>query len=192
MGGGFDLGGADGLATRVEDWPTLALRAEETSRGLLVSGLAAPYGEVAVYAGVREQIEAGAFAGVLGSERDVLALLDHDVHQLLGRTSKGTLKLRDVAAGLAFELWLRDTPWGREIFEQVKRGDFGGVSFGFKESASRYVERNGVKRWLMLDMYEVSLITPFAAYKRTRVEVGGLDSERASLREWLAVRDWRG
>ena len=150
MGGGVDLDGRPELATRVEDWPTVALRAEETAAGLLVSGLAAPYGEITVYAGVREEIAAGAFAGVLGSQRDLLALLDHDVHQLLGRTSRGTLKLRDLAAGLAFELLLRDTAWGREIFEQVRRGDFGGVSFGFKESAQvKFVgKRNGVKRWV--------------------------------------------
>ena len=191
MGDGARVERIGPVSTRDDDWPDLAIRAEATETGYLVSGLAAPYGETITYAGVRERIEPGAFAAVLGGKRDVLGLLDHNVYALLGRVSAGTLALRDTVEGLAFQLRLRQTPQGLEIYEQVRRGEMGGVSIGFKETTSRFVERGGVKVWTEIDLFETSLITPFSAYKLARVEVGGLSSERETLREWLAVRDWR-
>ena len=185
-----DVGRHQTLATRVGWWPTLALRAEETPAGLLVSGLAAPYGEEILYDGVRERIAPAAFAAVLEEGRDVLALLDHNIHNLLGRVSAGTLRLRDTRAGLAFQLWLRDTPAGREIYEQVRRREFGGVSVGFNAPASQYRDDNGLRTWVDLALLEISLITPFSAYKQTWVGVGQLPSERGEVRDWLAYRIW--
>ena len=178
------------MQRRVAEWPELVIRAEETPAGRMVSGLAAPYWETITVDGLRERIAPGSFSAVLGGERDVLALLDHDSLALLGRVSAGTLRLVDRVDGLGFELLLPDTTLGRDVFEQVGRGDLGGVSIGFKVTGSRSDTSAGLRTWRMIDLYELSLITPFPAYRKTRVELGALGSEREAVRHWLEVRQW--
>ena len=79
-------------------------RAEVTSDGVL-RGYAAVYDQPTArqsdYPGT-ETIARGAFDSALGRD-DVLALVDHDMGKLLGRTSTGTLRLSSDDHGLAFE-----------------------------------------------------------------------------------------
>jgi hypothetical protein len=109
----------------------------------LVSGYAAVFNSQADIGGYwREVVAPGAFAETLRSD-DILAYSAHDSARILGRTSSGTLRLREDAVGLAVEIDLPDTTDGRDVAELVRRGDLKGMSFGFivtKETWDETVE----------------------------------------------------
>lgn len=106
------------------------LRAAEIS-GKTLAGHAAVFGQVAPIRGGYEAIAPGAFDAVLAGDDDIVALRDHNPELLLGRRSAGTLRLETDADGLAFEVDLPDTSYGRDVRELVARGDLRGASFGF-------------------------------------------------------------
>lgn len=106
------------------------------------TGLALPSpGKLAGYAAVFdspadlgqfvEVVRPGAFARSLQQPGAILALFDHERRSVLGRVSAGTLRLREDAHGLAFEVDLPDTSTGRDLAVLVQRGDVAGCSFGF-------------------------------------------------------------
>lgn len=118
-----------------------------------------------------ETIEPGAFDGQ--TTEDVRALVNHDTTLVLGRTTAGTLELRQDEKGL----------WGRikinradqdamNLYERVKRGDVSQCSFGF-DITEQDVEYNDseptVWRIRKVKLYEVSVVT-FPAYEDTGVE----------------------
>lgn len=88
-----------------------------------------------------EVVKPGAFARSLKENRDTICTFNHDVNTLLGRTSSGTLQLREDEKGLYFEVQLSDKIEShREVAELAKRGDLQGASFTFT------VPKNGEKR----------------------------------------------
>lgn len=105
------------------------LRSAEVA-GNTLSGHAAVYGQTAQIRGGYEALAPGVFDEALKRD-DVAALVNHDPSMLLGRTSSGTLRLAADDAGLAFEVDLPDTSYGRDVRELVGRGDLAGMSFGF-------------------------------------------------------------
>lgn len=107
------------------------LRASVYNEGRTVVGHAAVFGQVAQIRGGYEAIAPTAFDDVLGRPDDVVALRDHNPSMLLGRRSAGTLRLSTDDEGLAFELDLPDTSYGRDVRELINRGDLRGASFGF-------------------------------------------------------------
>lgn len=114
-----------------------------------------------------ESIARGAFDGVLGD--DVVATVNHDMSQLLGRTSSGTLRLSSVEQGLRVELDLPDTQLGRDVRTLVARGDYAGMSF---TAALGDVERvtGGVVIRSFKRLVDVSVVTS-PAYVETNVAV---------------------
>lgn len=118
-----------------------------------------------------ETIEPGAFDGQ--TTEDVRALVNHDTTLVLGRTTAGTLELRQDEKGL----------WGRikinqadqdamNLYERVKRGDVSQCSFGFDitEQDVEYSDNEPtVWRIRKVKLYEVSVVT-FPAYEDTGVE----------------------
>ena len=146
---------------------TAISRAEVTAEGVL-RGYAAVYDQPttrqADYEGT-ETIARGAFDGVLGG--DVLALVDHDVSKVLGRTGSGTVRLGSDDHGLAFEIDLPDTTLGRDIRTLVARGDLTGMSFsavpGEVERATGGVVHRSFKR-----LIDISVVT-MPAYEGTSV-----------------------
>lgn len=118
-----------------------------------------------------ETIEPGAFDGQ--TSEDVRALVNHDTTLVLGRTTAGTLELRQDEKGL----------WGRikvnqadqdamNLYERVKRGDVSQCSFGFDiiEQDVEYSDSAPtVWRIRKVKLYEVSVVT-FPAYEDTGVE----------------------
>ena len=78
-----------------------------------------------------ETIAPGAFADALKPGADVLMLRDHDASLLLGRTTSGTLTLRDSAEGLQFTCRLPNTTTANDLAESLGRKDISGTSFGF-------------------------------------------------------------
>jgi HK97 family phage prohead protease len=116
---------------------TTELRAAKCGEKMVVRGYAARYGvlshPIPVKSGqsFRELIERGAFDSVLAKNPDVVATFNHDVNQVLGRTTAGTLRLCADDKGLAFECDLPNTTAGRDVWESVQRGDLNSCSFAF-------------------------------------------------------------
>ena len=116
-----------------------------------------------------EQIAPGAFASSMGL--DVRALIDHDTRLVLGRTTAGTLTLREDATGLYGEIKIneQDTD-AMNLYARVQRGDVSQCSFGFDIKAEDYVESpdGQMCTWTIRDLvlYEVSIVT-FPAYEAT-------------------------
>lgn len=98
--------------------------------GNRLRGYAAVYGPMARIGNTWESIAPGAFDEALKRD-DVVALVNHDASQLLGRTEAGTLRLGSDSRGLEFEVDLPNTAAGDAVREYVSRGDMRGASFGF-------------------------------------------------------------
>jgi uncharacterized protein len=121
----------------------------------------------------------------LRSGSDILALLDHDQTKLLARTRSGTLKLAEDGKGLAFALDVPDTSIGNDVLELAKRGDLGGMSFGFQ------VDKDG-ERWTgnkrrnlyAINLREISVVSAWPAYPETSV----IARARPPLRLAMALR----
>jgi HK97 family phage prohead protease len=110
------------------------VRASRADGKMLVKGYAARYGVLSqlIPPGFRERIAPGAFKRILAANPDCVMLFNHDQNVVLGRTTAGTLRLREDSKGLAFECDLPNTQAGRETYESVQRGDLNGCSFAFK------------------------------------------------------------
>lgn len=124
-----------------------------------------------VLGGFIEVIRPGAFARSLRESPDVKALVDHDTASILGRTKSGTLKLREDAVGLAYEVLLPDTQLGRDVKVMVARGDLDAMSFGFyvvEDLVGRRDDGMKLRELLDVTLLEVSFVT-FPAYADTSV-----------------------
>lgn len=129
-----------------------------------------------------ETIARGAFDAVLGD--DVVALVNHDMGQLLGRSSSGTLRLSSDTKGLRFEVDLPDTQVGRDVRTLVQRGDLAGMSFSAALGEMDKV-KGGVVHRTFSRLVDVSVVTS-PAYLETQVAVrSGLT--QPSLREQLIL-----
>lgn len=155
--------------------------------GRSLYGVAAPFGAETRIADFREVIAPGAFTGTLADGHDVLALADHDTAKVLGRTSTGTLTLRETAAGLEYRLTLPDTTIGNDLRALAARGDLGGVSFGFR--AIRDSWAGEVRTLHEVELQEVSIVQAWPAYPTTTVSLRNRQSGERDrlgvLRHWL-------
>lgn len=80
----------------------------------------------------REVVRRGAFAAAIAERQDVRSLFNHDRNFVLGRTTSGTLSLRETDRGLHQETLLADTQLVRDmVLTPIQRGDITGMSFGF-------------------------------------------------------------
>jgi len=150
---------------------SLAFNEYRTDGNKLI-GLASPYNSpTSIFEKGRrftEVVRPGAFRSALESGGDVLVTFNHDMSQLLGRTSSGTARLFDTDKGLGFEVDLPDTELGRTVKALVNRGDIKGASMSFR------VKPNGEK-WTadtreLTDLYleELGPVT-MPAYRDTQV-----------------------
>lgn len=112
--------------------------------------------------GFKERLAPTAFKSSLATGTDIRALVDHDPTKLLGRTSNATLRVAEVATGLAVEIDIPDTTYGRDVRELVRRRDIRGLSFGFRvrSGGQRFTKENGqaVRELLDIDLKEVSVV----------------------------------
>jgi hypothetical protein len=155
---------------------------ELRAKGRTLHGYAAVFDiETDISGAYREIIRAGAFRRSLASGRDILGLVNHDPAAVLARTRSGSLKLSEDLRGLAFELAVPDTSAGRDVLELAQRGDLGGMSFAFSVP-DKGDEWRGKNRTLVdIDLFEVSVITSFAAYAATEVNVRNARGGRSRL-----------
>ena len=145
-----------------------------------------------------ETIKQGAFSETL--DRDIRALIDHETRLVLGRTSAGTLELKEDDHGL----------WGRikinpndgdamNLYERVKRGDVNQCSFGFDILEEDFQDLGGGKAMWIIEkvrLYEVSVVT-FPAYTDTAVtarkdELAERSKRKAQLWRERAIAKLKG
>jgi HK97 family phage prohead protease len=138
-----------------------------SASGRKIAGIAAPFGVETRVGGQRERIAPGAFAATLRDNPDILALVDHNPARVLARTRSGTLRLRETAEGLAFEIDLPDTPTAAEVRGLAEAGSLGGVSIGFRVRPGGEAMVGGVRELRALDLVEVSIVSSFPAYPGT-------------------------
>lgn len=166
---------------------------EIRARGRRLEGHAALFGVEARIADTRrglfrETIRPGAFASSLGG--DVLALRDHDLGRVLGRTQSKTLRLSEDSRGLAFDLDVPDTTEGRDVLAMAERGDLGGMSFGFDVPAGGDAWAGDRRELRNVALLEISVVSAWPAYPGTTVQArSGLYLARPRLSAahyWLA------
>ena len=135
--------------------------------------------------GFREKIKAGAFRKALKNS-DVRALFNHDRNYVLGRSTAGTLKLKEDNKGLFINNNPPETQWAKDLMVSVNRGDITQMSFGFTVSEDEWKEDkegrvtrtiHGVDR-----LYDVSIVTE-PAYPDTTVALRSLDKVKGKLEE---------
>lgn len=79
---------------------------------------------------IREKVLPGAYLRTL-REGDITADWNHNDGWLLGRTSAGTLRLREDDHGLYTEIDMPDNEWGRPVADAMRRGEVRGMSLSF-------------------------------------------------------------
>lgn len=142
---------------------------ELRAAGRSLVGHVAVFDQVADIGGFRERIAPGAFRQSLANSPDIVALVDHDPSQLLGRTKTGTLKLMEDERGLAFSLSMPDTQLGRDILSLADRGDLGGGSIGFRVPNGGEDWDGDLRTLRSIDLLEVSIVQSWPAYAGTQV-----------------------
>lgn len=148
-----------------------------------ISGYAARFGDVTTIAGEwRERLAKGAFSRTLREKPDVVMLLDHDSGRVLGRTSAGTLELREDAVGLYFNLNVDEsTPEGQTALGTITRRDISGCSFGFRVRAEHWDDggrRLPLRTITDVDLFEITA-TAFPAYPTTSAALVDEASDKA-------------
>ena len=141
--------------------------------------------------GAEEVVKPGAFEGVL--TQDVRALVNHDTTLVMGRTTAGTLLLKQDATGLWGEIKVnRDDTDAMNLYARVQRGDVSQCSFGFDIERETFVDLgDGRCRWeieKVNPLYEVSVCT-FPAYEATSVSARKQQLETIRQRETQVWRE---
>lgn len=121
-----------------------------------------------------ESIARGALTDAIAG--DVRALYNHNSDIVLGRTSAGTLTLRDTDVGLWGSIMInpKDTQ-AMDAYQRIARGDVSGCSFGFdipEGGQDVRVNSDGSVHWTITKvnpLYEVSPVV-FPAYEATHIE----------------------
>lgn len=141
--------------------------------------------------GVEEVVKPGAFEGVL--TQDVRALVNHDTTLVMGRTTAGTLLLKQDETGLWGQIEInRDDTDAMNLYARVQRGDVSQCSFGFDIERETFVDLgDGRCRWeieKVNPLYEVSVCT-FPAYEATSVSARKQQLETIRQRETQVWRE---
>ena len=123
-----------------------------------------------------ESIAPGAFKDTLAD--DIRALIDHETMYVLGRTTTGTLTLREDEKGLYGIIAInQEDQDALNLWHRVKRGDVSQCSFGFDIlDEDPAIKQNGSVHWTIkrVKLYEVSVCT-FPAYDETSVKARSAD-----------------
>lgn len=148
------------------------------------TGYAAVFGETADIGDFfREIVARGAFTETLKTA-DVMAYYDHDRGRVLGRSSAGTLRLKEDQKGLAVEIDLPDTSDGRDVRTLLDRGDVSGMSFGFIVTRQEWDETGDIPTRTIheVDLREVSIVSE-PAYDGTSIALRSLEEVRKEARQ---------
>jgi HK97 family phage prohead protease len=156
-------------------------RAAGDAKNPKISGYAATFDSPTEIGGsFTEVIMPGAFKMCLSEKPDVRCLFNHKEDAVLGRTTAGTLRLKETALGLWFECDMPNTQAGRDVYTMIQRGDVSQCSFGFVPTEENWLpaQSNGlpVRQIVQADVFDVSPVT-FPAYESTSVSARSLFPE---------------
>lgn len=144
----------------------------QSSEGKLV-GYAALFGVRSQdLGGFYEELAPGCFSRCLRTHPDIVCLFNHNNDKVLGRTTAGTLEVREDTKGLWFSCEVAPTTVGKDVYESVKRGDLSQCSFGFicnDQEWKRVPGVGDVRIVLDADVFDVSVVTR-PAYLATSVD----------------------
>lgn len=120
--------------------------------------------------GFREMVARNAFTPALEAA-DIRFLIDHNPLLLLGRTSAGTLRLRQDGRGLLAEADLPDTTYARDLAVLIERGDARSMSFRFGKAKDSWASTRDHQRIRTIHtverLPEVSAVVSPPAYEAT-------------------------
>jgi HK97 family phage prohead protease len=122
--------------------------------------------------GFVEVISAGAFGDSVNS--DIRALVEHDQKLILGRTSAGTMTIKEDEQGLLVEIDPPNIQAARDLMTSMERKDISGMSFGFTvnpEGAQWDFDQVPALRTVTSAILLEVTITGMPAYQATNVEV---------------------
>lgn len=150
------------------------------------------YGDPARF-GWWEEISKTAFDRALAEDQDVVLLFNHDVNNVLARTSSGTMQLDKDKKGLVVSADLADTDVGQRVRVGLERRDINAMSIGFSVVGEEWkTQKDGTDVRIIndLDLFDVSAVvfpanpTTDAAIRSAMATVG---RERARVR-WAEAR----
>jgi HK97 family phage prohead protease len=112
---------------------TVDMRAAGDAENPVIEGDAAVFNqETKISTWFREMIKPGAFKRVLSEHPDVVAAYNHDWNYILGRTTAGTLSLKETDKSLEYKADINPKDMqAMSVYEKVKRGDVTQASFAF-------------------------------------------------------------
>lgn len=179
------------MEQRYLSWHDIQTRSDENTEDLFIEGYFSVFNEIYnVWDGVTESIAPGAFTDSMNA--DVRALYNHNDDLILGRTTNGTLELRQDDHGLWGRIKLnRKDSDAVNAYERIARGDITGCSFGFDiEEETRTVSDDGSVHYTINKVNPLWEISPcvFPAYEATHVEARHLGEENIKKRmheEWV-------
>lgn len=147
---------------------------EVRAKGRMLEGYAAIFDTRAKVADFEEVIASGAFSATLREQpyADILALVDHDVSALLGRTRNKSLELHEDKRGLHFRIQLPKTTLADDILGLAEAGSLGGASFGFR--ALKQAWTGSLRTLQSVDLREISVVRAWPAYPQTSVSARAL------------------
>jgi len=176
---------------QVRSVPTRFETREDEGGDLHITGYFAVFNSnYEIWDGMSESIAPGAFLGSLNG--DVRALTNHDATLVLGRTSAGTLKLKEDEIGLWGDILInpKDSD-AMNTRERVLRGDVNQCSIGFRILSEKTDYReDGSIHWTIEDveLFEVSVCT-FPAYEATNVQARSEQLAEIQARELEAWKE---
>lgn len=126
----------DGATQRIVGYAAVFYRADD------------PGTEFGLWDGAVERIMPTAFDAAIERGDDVVAVLNHNFDNLLGRTRAGTLKLETDSTGLRYTIEHNDSSLFGDVRDAIQRNDLDGSSFQFQ------IDDDGVE-WRSEDGVEV-------------------------------------
>jgi uncharacterized protein len=129
-----------------------------------------------------EEIAPEAVDRSLNNGDDIRALKDHNKEMVIGRRSKGTLRLTKDAHGVFAEIDVPDTQVGNDLLVNVARGDYDGMSFSFYSPRYERV-RSGAKTLGILRDMRIREVSPvsFPAYPQTTLALRCMEGWNAPV-----------
>lgn len=176
---------------QVRSVPTRFETREDDNGQLVISGYFSVFNSIyEIGPGMSESVAPGTFLSSLSG--DVRALTNHDSTLVLGRTTAGTLKLREDDVGLWGDVIINPKDSDAvNTYERVKRGDVSQCSFGFRiTKEDTKVKDDGSVHWTIreVELYEVSVCT-FPAYEATNVQARSEQLAEIRAREFDAWKE---
>ncbi len=148
------------------------VQTREDGEDLFIEGYFAVFNSTyELWPGATESIASGAFDDSVSD--DVRALYNHNSDIVLGRTSAGTMEIKQDSHGLWGRIRVnRNDSDAMNAYARIARGDITGCSFGFDIAAQEIDYRDdGSVHWTITKvspLYEISPCT-FPAYQETVV-----------------------